>query len=269
MIELPDYESYLKKWIQLIFGVQPADIFNNPYNRLVINKESYVTISSDKHSYASDAISKYLSDNLHLPEFRKACKVSNGMVYAVLESEWENIFEPFNEKLGEIRFLDNNQYISFRRVDGHPFGAMPKYWEGDYMEANLTDPHIIDLSLLIHYLILKPTSDSNALKAQRLGELVTHTSMISQQPWKAAMPMNAAYPQGFIGSYGVPMASPPPHPTVPLYGTMATGTSMGGDMTTPLTTIPQGYPYPPPYSGGGIPPTQQRTDTHIGYQNYL
>jgi hypothetical protein len=147
------------------FGVQPTDVFFKA-PRTLINGVRYVLILTDKFNYASDAILQYLNDNRHLPDFQRACQFFNGGVYAVRESSWSKIFEPFIEKLKDMVFIDNNQYVIFRRMDGQSFGTMPKYWEGDYVGANLTDSHTIDITLVIHYLILKPNADHNALRSQ-------------------------------------------------------------------------------------------------------
>lgn len=243
------------------FGVQPADVFAKA-PRTLINGARHVLILTEEFNYASDAILQYLNDNRHLPLFRDACQIVPGGVYAVRELDWNDIFAPFIEKLKDIDFIENNQFVSFRRVDGHPFGAMPKYWEGDYMEANLVDPHSIDLTMVIHYLILKPNLDPNALRNKYPDTSLTHA--VSHQ---MAMAMNTAdsylpsrTPQTFVGNYGMPMTH-----NMPLYNNPMTAANISMpsgpmEMTQPMAD--QGYSHS--YSG-----IQQRANTATGYPRYL
>jgi hypothetical protein len=260
-----DRSSKLRKLAEEVdtvyFGVQPANVFSKA-PRTLINGARHVLILTDEFNYASDAILQYLSDNRHLPLFRDACQLVNGNVYAVRESDWDEIFAPFIEKMRDIEFIENNQFVSFRRVDGHPFGAMPKYWEGDYIEANLTDPHVIDLTVVIHYLILKPNADPNALRAKGFGGPAAPMSVGGYQPGTPMLGSSGGYhmpslpSHGFVGGYGMPANYMIP------YGTMATS-ALPSDMREG-SQAPGNQPYHPSSYNVGPP----RGNPMTGYQNY-
>jgi hypothetical protein len=273
-----DRSSRLRKLSEEVdtvyFGVQPTDVFAKA-PRTLINGARHVLILTDEFNYASDAILQYLGDNRHLPLFRDACQLVNGEVYAVRESDWDEIFAPFIEKLKDVEFIENNQFVSFRRVDGHPFGAMPKYWEGDYVEANLTDSHMIDMTLVIHYLILKPNADPNAL---RVKSFVGPSALMPTAAYQTTTPMmmmsstggsgtylpTGATQQGYVmpggstggGTYGIPPAG-----YAPSYGAM-TASSLPSELRE-MAPSNLGQPYPASYNVG-----HPRVSTTTGYPNF-
>ena len=272
-----DRSSRLRKLSEEVdtvyFGVQPTDVFAKA-PRTLINGARHVLILTDEFNYASDAILQYLNDNRHLPLFRDACQLVNGDVYAVRESDWDEIFAPFIEKLKDVEFIENNQFVSFRRVDGHPFGAMPKYWEGDYIEANLTDPHVIDLTLVIHYLILKPNADPNALRAKSfVGSSALMPTAAYPSPTTPMMMMGSAGgtylppgTQGYAmtgGTGGASYGMPPPVGYAPPYGSMTTS-SLPSELREMTTQSNPGQTYPSSSYGVGHP----RVNTVTGYPNF-